>query len=211
MDIKDRVVVIIEYFSKQPLVKTELNFNNPYQLIIAIVLSAQCTDKRVNLVTPTLFDKYNNFTELSIAKYDEVYNVIKSISYPKIKTQRIINISKILSQKYDETIPNNVETLVNIDGIGRKTANLVTAILYDAPHIAVDTHVARVSTRLELVKSNNPDKIETELSSLFPQKYHNKINPWFVMFGRYKCKSIKPNCENCDLKNICSYRDLHDK
>lgn len=202
-DVSKKAQVIINFFKTQKLIPTELVYNNEYQLLIAVVLSAQCLDRRVNKITPNLFEKYCSFEELSRAKKEDIYEIIKSISYPEVKSERIINISKTIIEKYSERIPQKVNDLTNIGGIGRKTANLVLAILYDYPGIAVDTHVARVSYRFGLTKSKNADKIERDLSQIFPQKYWNKINPWFVIFGRYTCKAINPICNKCKLKEFC--------
>ena len=213
MDNKEiQIEKIINYFENEEykdknIVKTELNYNNDYELLIAIILSAQCKDSRINEISPKLFEKYKNFEELSKANYNDVFELIKTISYPKEKTERIINVSKIIFNEYNSKIPNDLNKLIEIKGIGRKTANLVLSIIYDYPGIAVDTHVNRVSNRLNLVNSTNADIIERELMMLFPKKYYNKINPWFVMFGRYKCKAIKPECNNCKLKNICNYKN----
>ena len=190
-DKNDKIKMIIDYFENDEyknknIIKTELKYKNNYELLISIILSAQCKDSRINEISPNLFEKYKSFEELSKANYNEVFDLIKSISYPKEKTGRIINISKIIYNIYNSEIPNDLNKLTDIKGIGRKTANLVLSIIYDYPGIAVDTHVNRVSNRLNLVNSKNPDIIERELMMLFPQKYYNKINPWFVMFGRYK-------------------------
>ena len=203
--INDKIDFIIKHFSEKELVKTELQYNNDYQLLISVVLSAQCTDKRVNIISQNLFKEYKSFYELANAKEEDVYKIIKSISFPEVKTERIINISKIISERYSNKVPSKFQDLININGIGRKTANLVLAILYDYPGIAVDTHVARVSSRLGLTTSKKPDIIEKDLSQSFPQKYWNKINPWFVILGRYICKAIKPKCDKCMLKNMCIY------
>lgn len=213
MDNKEiQIEKIINYFENEEykdknIVKTELNYNNNYELLIAIILSAQCKDSRINEISPKLFEKYKSFEDLSKANYDDVFELIKSISYPKEKTERIVNVSKIIFNEYNSKIPNDLNKLIEIKGIGRKTANLVLSIIYDYPGIAVDTHVNRVSNRLNLVNSTNADIIEKELMMIFPKKYYNKINPWFVMFGRYKCKAIKPECKNCKLKNICNYKN----
>ena len=211
MDSKnDKIKIIIDYFENDEyknknIIKTELKYKNNYELLIAIILSAQCKDSRINEISPILFEKYKSFEDLSKANYNEVFDLIKSISYPKEKTERIINVSKIIYNSYNSEIPNDLNKLTDIKGIGRKTANLVLSIIYDYPGIAVDTHVNRVANRLNLVNSKNPDIIEKELMMLFPQKYYNKINPWFVIFGRYKCKAIKPDCKNCKLKKLCNY------
>ena len=202
-DISRKVKVLIDFFKTKQLVPTELDYKNEYQLLTAVVLSAQCLDKRVNKITPKLFEKYKSFEELSNARKEDVYEIIKSISYPEVKTERIINISKIIVEKYQGKMPQKINDLTSIGGIGRKTANLVLAVLYDYPGIAVDTHVARVSYRFGLTESKNADKIEKDLSQIFPQEYWNKINPWFVIFGRYTCKAIKPICNECKLKDLC--------
>ena len=204
MDINfDKVKCIIDYFDGKPLIRTELKYRNDYELLISVILSAQCTDKRINEISPDLFKVYSSFKELSSANFNDVFELIKSVSYPVEKTKRIIEVSNIIHNEYNDIIPNNFEKLLKINGIGRKTANLVLSILYGYEGIAVDTHVARVSNRLGLVNSKNANIIERELSYLFPRKYYNKINPWFVIFGRYQCKAIGPKCSNCGLKKIC--------
>ena len=204
--LNESVDCIIKYFEDKPIVKTELKYNNDYELLISIILSAQCTDKRVNIISQGLFKVYRNFKELSQADVNDVFLIIKSVSYPKEKANRIINVSKIMHNNYNDIIPNNFVKLININGIGRKTANLLLSILYDYEGIAVDTHVARVAKRLGLTGSKNPDIIERELSYLFPKNYHNKINPWFVIFGRYQCKALNPMCDGCKLKDLCNFK-----
>ncbi|MBQ2350489.1 MAG: endonuclease III [Cytophagales bacterium] len=194
---------IINYFITQKVIPTELKYDNPYQLLIAVVLSAQCLDRRVNMVTPALFNNYPDFRSLAEAEQNDIYNLIKSISYPEVKTERIINIAKTIHEQHDDIIPNSLEILTTIKGIGRKTANLVLGILYSRPGIAVDTHVARVAQRLGLTKSNNPDVIEQDLYKIFPKENWGNINPWFVIFGRYTCTAKNPQCTKCILREIC--------
>ena len=203
----DKVKFIIDYFINKEVIKTELFYENSYQLLISVILSAQCTDKRINIISPSLFNKFPNFKSLANASEIDVYNIIKSVSYPSDKSERIIYVSKIIHEQYNDLIPNDFNELVKINGIGRKTANLVLSILYDYPGIAVDTHVLRVSNRLGLVKSNNADIVEKNLANIFSIEYFNKINPWFVIFGRYTCKAKNPLCEGCGLKEICCYND----
>lgn len=205
-DVRDKVKLVVEYFQDKPVIKTELNYSSDYELLVAIILSAQCTDKRVNDISPKLFRKYNNFESLSRAEVNDIFEIIKSISYPKEKSIRLVEVSKIIHSVYKDIIPNDVNKLTNIKGIGRKTANLLLSILYDYEGIAVDTHVSRVANRLGLVDSKNPNIVEKELSLLFPKKLYNKINPWFVIFGRYNCKAIKPMCDFCFFKKICSMK-----
>ena len=203
----DKVKFIIDYFINKEVIKTELFYENSYQLLISVILSAQCTDKRINIISPSLFNKFPNFKSLANASEIDVYNIIKSVSYPSDKSERIIYVSKIIHEQYNDLIPNDFNELVKIKGIGRKTANLVLSILYDYPGIAVDTHVLRVSNRLGLVKSNNADNKKKNLANIFSIEYFNKINPWFVIFGRYTCKAKNPLCEGCGLKEICCYND----
>ena len=203
----DKVKFIIDYFKNKEIIKTELFYENSYQLLISVILSAQCTDKRINIISPSLFNKFPDFKSLANASEIDVYNIIKSVSYPSDKSERIIYVSKIIHEQYNDLIPNDFNELVKINGIGRKTANLVLSILYDYPGIAVDTHVLRVSNRLGLVKSNNADIVEKNLANIFSIEYFNKINPWFVIFGRYTCKAKNPLCEGCGLKEICCYKN----
>ena len=203
----DKVKFIIDYFKNKEIIKTELFYENSYQLLISVILSAQCTDKRINIISPSLFNKFPDFKSLANASEIDVYNIIKSVSYPSDKSERIIYVSKIIHEQYNDLIPNDFNELVKIKGIGRKTANLVLSILYDYPGIAVDTHVLRVSNRLGLVKSNNADIVEKNLANIFSIEYFNKINPWFVIFGRYTCKAKNPLCEGCGLKEICCYKN----
>ena len=205
MNINDKIKFIIDTMSKKKLAFTELNYSSDYELLIAIVLSAQCTDARVNKVTPSLFRKYNNYESLANADENDVYDIIKSISYPNIKSKRIIYISKCIHNDYNDNIPNDINQLVFIDGIGRKTANLILSILYDYNGIAVDTHVIKVSNRLGLVVSSNSEYIEYELQNLFPVEYHKWINAWFVYIGRYICNAKKPKCNTCPLNQICLF------
>lgn len=206
MNINDKIKFIIDKMSKKKLAFTELNYSSDYELLIAIVLSAQCTDARVNKVTPSLFRKYNNYESLANADENDVYDIIKSISYPNIKSKRIIYISKCIHNDYNDNIPNDINQLVFIDGIGRKTANLILSILYNYNGIAVDTHVIKVSNRLGLVVSSNSEYIEYELQDLFPVEYHKWINAWFVYIGRYICNAKKPKCNTCPLNQICLFQ-----
>ena len=208
MNINDKIKFIINVMSKHKLPFTELNYSSDYELLIAIVLSAQCTDARVNKVTPSLFKKYNDYKSLANADENDVYNIIKSISYPNIKSKRIIYIAKCIHNDYYDNIPNDINQLVLINGIGRKTANLILSILYDYNGIAVDTHVIKVSNRLGLVASSDPECIEYELQELFPVKYYKWINAWFVYIGRYICNAKKPKCSTCPLNQACLSANL---
>ena len=193
---------IFEYLDELiPNPRCELNYNKDYELLIATMLSAQTTDKRVNDVTSILFKKYNNLEKLSNADVEDIKNIIRPIGTFNKKANNIIDIAKSLLNK--GYVPNDRNYLESLPGVGRKTTNLVLSILFDEPYIAVDTHVNRVSNRLGLVDTNDVVKIEKELYKIIPTNRLNKTHHQLVLFGRYYCKAIKPSCENCKLKHIC--------
>ena len=187
-----------------PNPKCELNFNKDYELLIAVVLSAQTTDKRVNSVTPILFDKYKNLDALSKANVDDIANIIKSIGTFRKKAIFVKEIATILNEKYGGVVPNDRKSLEKMPGVGRKTTNVVLSVLFNVPAIAVDTHVSRVSKRLGLAKENDDVSIiEKKLMKKFDKNTWSRRHHQLVLFGRYHCKAISPNCSNCKLKNIC--------
>lgn len=188
--------ILKEHF---PNAKCELDYQNIFQLIIAVVLSAQTTDKSVNKITPKLFEKYPSPEMLSKAEYDDVYSLIKTIGLAKTKTKNIINLAKALVERFDSTVPNNFDELVTLPGVGRKTANVILSEGFNIPRIAVDTHVLRVSNRLELVNSDDVVVVEKELSKLYPIEDHHKLHLALLFFGRYLCKAISPDCSNCPI------------
>lgn len=189
-----------------PNASCELNYNNLYELLIAVSLSAQTTDKRVNLVTKILFKKYPNPVDLSTAKYDDVYNIIQSLGLAKSKTNNIIKLSKILVDEYNSIVPDTREELQKLPGVGRKTANAVLMEGFRIPAIAVDTHVSRVSKRLGLSKSDDVKVIEKDLMNLYDEKEYYYVHHGLLFFGRYHCTSQNPKCENCKLKQYCNYQ-----
>lgn len=189
-----------------PNASCELNYNNLYELLIAVSLSAQTTDKRVNLVTKILFKKYPNPVDLSTAKYDDVYNIIQSLGLAKSKTNNIIKLSKILVDEYNNIVPDTREELQKLPGVGRKTANAVLMEGFRIPAIAVDTHVSRVSKRLGLSKSDDVKVIEKDLMNLYDEKEYYYVHHGLLFFGRYHCTSQNPKCENCKLKQYCNYQ-----
>lgn len=189
-----------------PNASCELNYNNHYELLIAVVLSAQTTDKRVNEVTVELFKKYPTAKDLSNANYNDVYNIISVLGLAKAKTNNIINLSKQLIEKYDNIVPNNREQLQSLPGVGRKTANAVLMEGFRIPAIAVDTHVSRVSNRLGLSNSDDVKIIEQDLMSLYDEKDYYFVHHGLLFFGRYHCLAKKPKCEECKLKDICNYQ-----
>lgn len=189
---------------------TELKYKKDYELLIAVMLSAQTTDKRVNIVTNRLFLKYDNLESLSEANEEDIKNIIKEIGTYNRKAKYIISIATDLVNKFDKKMPKVKSDLMTLDGVGRKTANVVTSILYNTPSIAVDTHVKRVSKRLGLVsKSDNEITIEKKLMRLIEKSKWSKVHHQMVLFGRYRCKALKPLCKDCLLRDICKEKDKY--
>lgn len=204
---KERYKKVIDYFSKtMPLVTTELNFKSPFQLLIAVILSAQCTDKRVNIITITLFDKYPDAKSMSKASEDDIFEIIKSCTYPNSKAKYLLQTATILIQKYKGEIPKTSKELEALPGVGRKTANVILTVLYREPKMPVDTHVFRVSKRLGLVsKTANIIQTEKELEKNFPDNIIPDAHHWLILFGRNVCSARNPKCDKCNLKLICIY------
>lgn len=208
MNKKKRYQYLIDYFTHHfPEAETELAYNNPYELLVAVVLSAQCTDKRVNMVTPKLFERFPRVEDLAKASYEEVFELIKSISYPNNKSKHLVEAAKRIVEVYGGEIPNTVEQLQTLQGVGRKTANVIVSVLYNQPAMAVDTHVLRVSHRLGLVAqtAKTPLAVEKELTKHISAELIPKAHHWLILHGRYVCTARNPTCELCDLKEICQY------
>jgi endonuclease III len=205
---KERYNFVIDYFEKNiPEAETELIYDNPYQLLVAVILSAQCTDKRVNLTTPAIFEKFPDVESLSQTNFDELLPYIKSISYPNNKTKHLIGMAKMVVEKFDGKIPMTVDELVQLPGVGRKTANVITSVVDQQPNMAVDTHVFRVSKRLALVNesASTPLAVEKELVKNFPEELIHKAHHWLILHGRYTCLARNPKCEQCGLRPVCKY------
>ena len=204
MILKDKFKFVIEYFEENmPVAESELNFDNPYQLIVAVILSAQCTDKRVNMTTPAFFERFPDAESLSLATIDEIYTLIKSISYPNNKAKNLSGMAKKLVSDFDGVVPDNVEELQTLPGVGRKTANVVASVAFNKPAMAVDTHVFRVSARIGLTKNaKNPLETERQLVKYFPENLIPKAHHWLILHGRYVCKARKPDCDKCGINNI---------
>lgn len=203
---KEQALNIYEYInSLYPTPKTELLYENEYELFIAVILSAQATDKSVNLATRNLFIKYDSFYKLSKANVLDVEKMIRSINYYKNKSSNIIKSSKIIIENYNGNVPNNIDDLTSLPGVGRKTANVILSTIYKMPAIAVDTHVLRVANRLSFIKSENVLDVEKALMKYYDKKYWIKVHHLFVLFGRYRCKSQKPLCSDCGLQEKCYY------
>ncbi len=190
-----------------PIAESELHFENPYQLVVAVILSAQCTDKRVNIVTPPLFERFPTPLSLSEASYDEVYNYIKSVTFPNNKTNHLIGMAKRLVSVYDSVVPSDVDELQTLPGVGRKTANVVASVIYNKPVIAVDTHVFRISRRLGLSKGETVDKVEADLTANIPENLRAIAHHWLILHGRYVCTARNPKCHQCGLAPWCQTKN----
>lgn len=207
MILKNKYKYIIEYFEENmPVAESELNFENPYQLIVAVILSAQCTDKRVNMTTPALFERYPDAEALSKATVGDIYELIKSISYPNNKAKNLLGMAKVLMSDFQGVVPDDVDKLQTLPGVGRKTANVVASVAFNKPAMAVDTHVFRVSARIGLTKNaKNPLETERQLVKYIPESVIPKAHHWLILHGRYVCKARKPECEKCGINTICEY------
>lgn len=205
---KERYRFVIEYFQENvPVAETELLYDNPYQLLVAVILSAQCTDKRVNLTTPAIFRQYPTPNEMAKATFDELFPYIKSISYPNNKTKHLIGMANMLLDKFNGEVPMTVDELVQLPGVGRKTANVITSVIDAQPNMAVDTHVNRVSKRLGLVPATatTPLAVEKELIKNIPAELVHKAHHWLILHGRYTCTARSPKCNECGLTPECKF------
>ena len=213
MTIKERYGFVISWFQQHvPNAETELIFDSPYQLLVAVVLSAQCTDKRVNMTTPALFDKYPTVAALSSANYETLFDIIKSISFPGNKTRHLIGMAKMLIEKYNGEIPLTVDELVQLPGVGRKTANVITSVVDNQPNMAVDTHVFRVAARIGLThNAKTPLAAEKQLIKYLPTDLIYIAHHWLILHGRYICVARKPKCYQCGLQPACKYFHLNNK
>jgi len=205
---KERYQHIIDYFSKhQPNAETELNYSNPFELLVAVILSAQCTDKRINMVTPKLFQDFPTPESMARADFDILFPYIKSVSFAGNKTKHLLGMSRMLVDQYGSQIPDTVEELQKLPGVGRKTANVIASVIYNQPTMAVDTHVFRVSKRLGLVdtKASTPLAVEKTLLKYIAKEYVPLAHHWLILHGRYICVARRPKCEECPLTEWCMY------
>lgn len=205
---RERYSFIIDYFeTNMPVAETELEFEDPYQLLVAVILSAQCTDKRVNMTTPAIFEKFPDVHAMSKATFEELFPLIKSISYPNNKTKHLIGMAGRVVNDFNGKIPMTVDELVKLPGVGRKTANVITSVVDKQPNMAVDTHVFRVSKRIGLVPqtASTPLAVEKELVKNIPQSLIHKAHHWLILHGRYVCLARNPKCEQCGIRPACRY------
>lgn len=204
---EDRYRLVLDYFRREmPVVNTELEFQSEFQLLVAVVLSAQCTDKRVNMVTPELFRRFPDAAAMGAAEADEVYEYVKSVSYPHSKAQHLVELSRIITSQHGDQVPSNMDELLKLPGVGRKTANVMQAVAFGRAAMAVDTHVFRVSHRLGLVPStaNTPLKVEQQLVRHIPENDIPLAHHWLLLHGRYVCTSRSPHCPRCALESLCA-------
>lgn len=205
---KERYDLVIDWFEKNmPIAETELEYEDPYELIVAVILSAQCTDKRVNLTTPAIYKKYPTVQSLSKATFDDLFPLIKSISYPNNKTKHLIGMAKMVMEKFNGNIPMAVDELIQLPGVGRKTANVITSVIDKQPNMAVDTHVFRISKRIGLVPQSAATAfaVEKELVKNIPEALIHKAHHWLILHGRYVCVARNPKCGECGLQPFCRY------
>lgn len=205
---KQRYEAVIAYFEKaMPVAETELHFANDFQLLVAVMLSAQCTDKRVNMVTPALFEAFPTPEAMAAATEDAVLEYVKSVSYPNSKARHLVATAQQLVEHFDSKVPETLEELTSLPGVGRKTANVVMSVAFGQARMAVDTHVFRVSHRLGLVpeKAKTPLAVELELVKHFPEATIPRAHHWLILHGRYVCTALKPQCISCGLLSLCAY------
>lgn len=207
MTVEERFKGIIEHFLEaMPEAATELHYDNPYQLLVAVILSAQCTDKRVNMITPPLFEAFPTPQAMAQAGLEDIYPYIKSVSYPNNKTKSLLGMAKTLVEKFDGQVPSSIDELLTIPGVGRKTANVILAVVYDKPAMAVDTHVFRVSERIGLTTdSRSPLQTEQQLIKYIPEELVTRAHHWLILHGRYVCKARRPDCMECGIRAYCRH------
>ena len=208
---EERYKGVLDWFQANvPVAETELHYANPYQLLIAVILSAQCTDKRVNQITPALFEAFPTPEVLAASTPEVVFEYIRSVSYPNNKAKHLVGMAQVLMKEFQGVVPSDVDELQNLPGVGRKTANVIASVVFDKPAMAVDTHVFRVSNRIGLtINSKTPLQTERELVKQIPEHLIPIAHHWLILHGRYVCLARKPKCESCGLKPWCKYFQTH--
>ena len=204
MTLKERYAAIVGWFvENRPVAESELHYKNPFQLLVAVILSAQCTDKRVNMVTPALFEAFPTPEALAAASFEDVLSYVKSVSYPNAKARHLIEMAGKLVADFGSEVPSDIDALMSLPGVGRKTANVIASIVYDQPVIAVDTHVFRVSHRLGLSKGSTPWEVEQDLERHSHEAQRPIAHHWLILHGRYTCTARNPRCAECGLSQWC--------
>lgn len=209
----ERYEKIISYFSKEmPVAETELDYTDPYELLVAVILSAQCTDKRVNLITPPFFQKYPDVSALALSSQEQVFELIKSCSYPNNKAKHLLGMARMLTENFNCIVPDTMEKLQQLPGVGRKTANVILSVAYQKPAMAVDTHVFRVAARIGLsTRAKNPYETEMQLIKYIPEEKIPLAHHWLILHGRYVCKARLPACDQCGIREFCIYFEKKEK
>ena len=203
---KERFAAIVGWFAEnRPVAETELHYENTFQLLVAVILSAQCTDRRVNIVTPPLFERFPTPQDMASATFDEVFPYVKSVSYPNSKTQHLIAMAQKLLADFGGEVPADIDALMSLPGVGRKTANVIASVVYDQPVIAVDTHVFRVAHRLGLSNGKTPLEVERDLERHIPVERRAISHHWLILHGRYTCTARNPKCADCGLTDWCKF------
>lgn len=210
---KERFKKIIDWFQENmPVAETELDYSNPYELLVAVILSAQCTDKRVNQMTPELFKRFPDPWKLAEAEAAEVFDYIRSCSYPNNKSKHLVGMARILTEEFQGVVPDDIKLLQKMPGVGRKTANVIASVIYNKPAMAVDTHVFRVSARMGLTtRAKTPLETEKQLVEYIPEELLPLAHHWLILHGRYVCLARKPKCEKCGLRELCKYYQTKNK
>lgn len=213
MNIDERFEKVLAYFAThQPLAATELVYENPFQLLVSVILSAQCTDKRVNMTTPAIFKKYPIASKLAEATFDELFPFIRSISYPNNKTKHLLGMAKMLVNDFNNEVPSDTVLLEKLPGVGRKTANVIASCIFNQPKMAVDTHVFRVSARIGLTRgAKNPKQTEEQLIKRIPENQISVAHHWLILHGRYICVARNPKCWECGIREYCKYYEKEQK
>lgn len=204
---KERYSKVIEWFqTNMPVAETELHYDNPYQLLVAVILSAQCTDKRVNMTTPALFEAFPTPEVMAASNPETVFEYIRSISYPNNKSKHLVGMAQMLVKDFEGKVPSDIKDLVKLPGVGRKTANVIAAVVFDQPAMPVDTHVFRVSNRIGLtINSKTPLETEKELVRHIPSRLLSTAHHWLILHGRYVCTARSPKCESCGIRDYCRH------
>lgn len=207
MNVKERYAKVIAWFTEHmPVAETELEYQDPYELLVAVILSAQCTDKRVNQITPALFEQYPDVLALSLASVEDIWGYISSCSYPNNKARHLSGMSRMLVDEFGGKVPERMEDLIKLPGVGRKTANVILSVIFHKPAMAVDTHVFRVARRIGLTRgAKNPYDSEMQLIRHIPEELIPKAHHWLILHGRYVCTARNPSCTTCGIAHLCKY------
>lgn len=209
---KERYQLFVSHFStRQPNAETELHYNNPFQLLVAVILSAQCTDKRINQITPALFQRFPNAKALAETTPDIVFDYIRSVSYPNNKAKHLVGMANILLNEFNNEVPSDIDQLQKMPGVGRKTANVIASVIYNAPAMAVDTHVFRVANRIGLTAGKTPLAVEKDLVKNLPEHTIHVAHHWLILHGRYICVARSPKCSICEITHFCKYFQKNNK